>query len=64
MFQHVLHTWIANKTINEAILNDLGDQGNLFHLISFLDNDDVINSIKNRKDGFNIVIQETMPPNE
>ena len=58
MFQHILYTWIANDTIIKAIISDLGHQADLFHLISLLDNDDVINSIKNRKDGSKIVIQK------
>ena len=56
MLQHILYTWIANDTIIKAIISDLGHQADLFHLISLLDNDDVINSIKNRKDGSKIVI--------
>jgi len=58
MFKHILYTWIANDTIIKAIISDLGHQADLFHLISLLDNDDVINSIKNRKDGTKIVIQK------
>ena len=58
MLMHILYTWIGNDNIIKAILSDLGHQVDLFHLISLLDNDDVINSIKNRKDGSKIIVHK------
>ena len=58
-FTHVTHRWITNAGIRDAIL-ELIEYPTLYHLILLLENDDVVNSIKNRRDRYSLQIDKTI----
>jgi hypothetical protein len=55
-FDHIMNVWISNQGIEEFILGLL-DVHDLFHLVMLLDNDDVINAMKNRSDRYILQIK-------